>query len=192
MLSLTLDSRSGRHQRLVRYGDRLSTCKSIIFLLSEKPTHRRRLLIPRRLQVRFVLHASIAKSMVSFYQESGRAGRDGEDADCVVFWRAGDASRLSTLGHGEFWTGGREKRESGLAQRATLFLADSDRFFVPVYEMIKFAEDLRGCRKQSFARAFASTHGNSTAFDATDSDDPCGHCDNVRLPSTRFLIPAQR
>jgi ATP-dependent DNA helicase Q1 len=39
----------------------------------------------------------MSKSLDGFYQESGRAGRDGNDADCVLYFRGQDASRLSAL-----------------------------------------------------------------------------------------------
>ena len=51
--------------------------------------------------VRFVVHASVPGSLPAYMQESGRAGRDGKDAECVVLYRGADLGRrkrLVTLG----------------------------------------------------------------------------------------------
>jgi ATP-dependent DNA helicase RecQ len=44
--------------------------------------------------VRAVIHLALPKSVEQFYQEAGRAGRDGNPADCLLLWRKQDAGLL--------------------------------------------------------------------------------------------------
>jgi ATP-dependent DNA helicase RecQ len=89
--------------------------------------------------VRFVIHRDMPKSLEGFSQEIGRAGRDGADADCVLFYSWADVMSL-------------ERFSDGLDSE----LAEIQRR--QVREMYRFAESSQ-CRHQSLARHFGEELG---------------------------------
>ncbi|KAL3361569.1 hypothetical protein AABB24_014436 [Solanum stoloniferum] len=81
--------------------------------------------------IRFVVHHSLSKSMETYYQESGRAGRDGLPSECVLFFRPADAPRQSSMVFYE---------NSGLKN---------------LYDIVRYCQSKRECRRSAFFRHFA-------------------------------------
>jgi len=106
-----------------------------------------------RSNVRCVIHAAMPKSVEHYQQETGRAGRDGLDAECVLFHGAGDARRWELLFNRNAAEGGQPQAVT----RAQTELLD---------EMESFCT-LRVCRHQALSAYFGQPYEASN----------CGACD---------------
>ena len=68
---------------------------------------------------RFVVHYTLSKSLEGYFQEAGRAGRDGLKSECVIFFAIRDTSRIvNMIRHGGggrvcVWGGGAWRRGAG-------------------------------------------------------------------------------
>jgi ATP-dependent DNA helicase RecQ len=106
--------------------------------------------------IRFVIHYNIPKSIENYYQETGRAGRDGLEGNCILYYSQKDVSKLEHF-----------LRDKPLSEREVgAQLID---------ETVAFAES-GVCRRRSLLHYFGEPW----------PDQNCGKCDNCLQPKEKF------
>ncbi len=106
--------------------------------------------------IRFVIHYNIPKSIENYYQETGRAGRDGLEGNCILYYSQKDVSKLEHF-----------LRDKPLSEREVgAQLID---------ETVAFAES-GACRRRSLLHYFGEPW----------PDQNCGKCDNCLQPKEKF------
>ena len=111
--------------------------------------------------VRFVIHHTMPKSIEAYYQESGRAGRDGRNSYCMVLFRQHDKQRVKNLISFDSETG---KPKEGQRLQIDLSLLDA---------MAGYCIDQTKCRRCMMLHYF------SEEFNQADCHETCDNCIRV-------------